>query len=345
MRYTVVCIESNYITMDNSTIKDIAKKLVEFPKGILAADESVNSATKRLDSVGVGSTEETRMQYRDLFFGLEGLGNYLSGVILHEETLYQKNRDGVPFVEVLQQKNVVPGIKVDMGLMPFPGFDNEVVTAGLDGLGERLVAYREHGALFTKWRAAIRIGDNTPTDECIHTNAVILARYARIVQDVGMVPMVEPEVLLEGVHGLDRAEEVIKHVLEHVMYQCERYRVDMEALILKTSMVVPGRDSGQSLSSQEVADATVRTLKATLPDSVAGVVFLSGGQSADEATSNLNMISQIGDMPWPVTFSYARALQGEALKVWSGKGEAVDEARTVFANRLRKVQAAVKGEL
>lgn len=326
-------------------IKAIAQKLVEHPKGILAADESVKTATKRLEAVGVESTEDSRMRYRDLFLGADGVENYLSGVILHEETLYQKNREGALFVDVLHEKGIAPGIKVDLGTVPFPGFDGEVITEGLDGLGQRLEAYRQHGALFTKWRSVIRIGEGIPTPECVHTNAVGLARYARIVQDVGMVPMVEPEVLLDGAHDLARSKEILSWVLSHVLYECERYRVDMDALILKTSMAVPGKDSGLPLASDDVANATAEVLRAAVPEYIAGVVFLSGGQTPDEATQNLSSIKGIGSFPWPVTFSYARAIQQEPLEVWKGDDANLDAAREVLHARLAKLEVAVKGEM
>lgn len=331
--------------MNISELQQIARQMVAPGKGILAADESAGTAKKRLDSVGAEDSEEMRRQYRDLFLSTEGVEDYISGVILHDETIRQNASDGTPFVELLQKKGIVPGIKVDMSTYDMPGFPSEKLTAGLDGLRERLQEYYKMGARFTKWRAVITIGDGIPTQECIHTNAVLLALYSRIVQEEGMVPMVEPEVLLTGTHSLERAEEVTTETVNHIMYELERMRVDLSGVILKTSMVVDGGDDGITSSNEQVAEATVRMLKTSCPDNLGGVVFLSGGQSAKEATEHLNAIAKREPLPWELAFSYARAIQGPALEVWQGKEENVEEARKIFLERLEANAKADKGEL
>ncbi len=333
-----------------STLHDIARQMVTPGKGILAADESPASAGKRLAAVGMENTPENRRAYRDLFLATDGIEQFISGVILHDETLFQSAHDNTPFIEILQKKNILPGIKVDLGLMDFAGFVGEEVTRGLDDLAERCEKYASSGAKFTKWRNVIHIdGDTLPTPELIHTNAITLARYARIVQDAGMVPMVEPEVLLDGTHTLERAESVTHAVLSELFYQCSHYHVDLRALILKTSMVVPGNASGEAMSASTVADATLRVLRSTVPVEVPGVVFLSGGQSAEDARNNLNAINiaaqASGGAPWPLTFSFARALQGPALEVWRGNADNVNDARTEFLRVLALNTAASSGTM
>ncbi len=333
-----------------STLHDIARQMVVPGKGILAADESPASAGKRLAAVGMDNTPENRRAYRDLFLRTPGIGDAISGVILHDETLRQDALDGTPFLRILADAGVLPGIKVDEGLTPFPGFPGEELTRGLDTLPERCGEYAQMGARFTKWRNVIHIdGDTLPTPELIHTNAITLARYARIVQDAGMVPMLEPEVLLTGAHSLARAEEVTRIVLSEVFYQCTRYRVDTSAVILKTSMVVPGDASGEPMDHAAVAQATLRVLRDTVPADVPGVVFLSGGQSADDACRNLDAINRAandeGGAPWPLTFSFARALQGPALEIWRGEEANVDAARETFRATLVRNAAAARGAL
>lgn len=331
--------------MNIEELQKIAKQMVAPGKGILAADESESTAGKRLDSVGAENTEEMRRQYRDLFLSAEGIEDYLSGVILHDETMRQAANDGTPFIELLQKKGIIPGIKVDGSTIDMPGFPGEKISAGLDGLRERLKEYYAMGARFTKWRAVITIGDGIPTEECIHTNAMLLALYARTVQEEGMVPMVEPEVLLTGTHSLEKAEEVTTKTVSHLMYELERMRVDLSGVILKTSMVVDGGDDGITSSNEEVAEATVRMLKTACPDNLGGVVFLSGGQNPDEATEHLNAIAQKEPLPWELAFSYARAIQGPALEVWQGKEENVAAAREAFMDRLKANKEADAGEL
>ncbi len=329
------------------TLHDIAKQMVAPGKGILAADESNGSAGKRLAAVGIDNTPEHRRAYRDVFLRTDGMERYISGVILYDETIRQNALDGTPFLRILQDKNVLPGIKVDEGLAPFPGFDGEEITRGLDTLPERCAEYAQMGARFTKWRSVIHITDTLPSPELIHTNAITLARYARIVQDAGMVPMLEPEVLLDGTHTLARAEDVTRTVLSEVFYQCTRYRVDLTGIILKTSMVVPGNESGEPMDSAAVADATVRVLRESVPADVPGVVFLSGGQSAADACRNLAAITAhakaTGGTPWPLTFSFARALQGPALNVWRGVDGNIAAARETFLATLQRNSAALDG--
>jgi fructose-bisphosphate aldolase class I len=323
--------------------------MVKDPKGILAADESNGTAGKRLRAVGVKNSKENRRRYRELFLGTEGIEQYLNGVILYTETMRQKGEHGELFPHLLKKKGILPGVKLDEGTVPFPGFPGEEVTEGLDGLPERVGDYYAMGATFAKWRNVIHISDEgegpqLPTSECIHTNAIILARYARICQEGGLVPIVEPEVLLKGDHSIERAEQITTWMLSHLFYQLGRYRAEPSATVLKTSMVLPGEDHSKQADAKQVADATVRTLKESVPEEVPGIVFLSGGQEPEEATANLNAIAKREPLPWEVTFSYARALQQPALDVWKGKRENVEPARTVFLDRLHLNIEADKGE-
>jgi len=327
----------------SESLQSIAKQLVAKKKGILAADESNSTAGKRLSAICMESNEETRRQYRDLFLSADGIEEYLSGVILYDETLRQKANNGMSFVEMLTSKGIIPGIKVDMGAKDFPGFPEEKVTEGLDGLPLRMKEYYSLGARFAKWRAVIRINKDIPTDECIHVNAILLARYARIAQDASLVPIIEPEVLLEGDHDIQTAEEITTKVVSSVFYQCTRLRVDLSAIILKTSMVLAGNACAVQPSAEEVAEATVRMLRKSVPAEVPGVVFLSGGQSAVDATNHLDKIAEKEPLPWEIAFSYARALQGPALDVWQGKEENIASAREVFMKRLSLNQLADEG--
>jgi len=330
--------------MHTQELYDIAAKMVAPGKGILAADESDRSAKKRLEAVGVGSTEETRRQYRDLFLSADGIEQYLSGVILYDETIRQKANDGTLFPQLLEKKGIVPGIKVDTGAKDLPGFPNEKITSGLDGLPERLKEYHEMGARFAKWRAVITIGDGIPTQECLDANGFVLAQYARNCQEAGIVPMVEPEVLLNGTHDIKRAYKETSRTLQAVFGMMKKYRVDLRGTILKTSMIVPGDKSGQDMNNSEVGRMTAKCLKKNVPKELGGVVFLSGGQSAEDATKNLNEVAKNGPYPWGVTFSYARALQGPALKIWKGDGSKVPEARAKFLERLRSNSDAQQGK-
>ncbi len=316
-------------------LQETVKKMMQKGKGILAADESNSTAGKRLSSVGVENTEENRRLYRELFLGADGIEQYLSGVIFFEETLRQKNNKGVLYPEALKELGVVPGIKVDGGAIDFAGFPGEKVTEGLDGLRERLQEYYKLGARFAKWRAVITIGDGIPTKECIHTNAIILARYSRICQEVGIVPMVEPEVIFDGDHSIERAKEVTTNAVSEVFYQAKRLRVELSCMILKTSMVLAGNKHKEQSTPKEIAEATVKTLLEAVPKEVPGVVFLSGGQEAIPATEHLDAIADHEPLPWELAFSYARAIQGPALDVWKGKEENVEKAREEFFKRLR----------
>lgn len=323
----------------------IARSLFNSGKGILAADESVHSATARLASYGISASEEMRRQYRDLFLEAEGVEKYLSGVILFSETLLEKGDDKKLFPKSLAERGILPGIKVDLGTEPISTSPRELITQGLIDLPERLIEYKKQGAVFTKWRAVVRIdGDHLPTAAAIHENAKRLAQYAKEVQAAGLVPMLEPEVLLEGAHSRARSRAVLEETLGTLFAVAEEHAVDLTGVILKTSMALSGSESGKKDTPEEIAEDTVGALMQSVPKQVAGVVFLSGGQTPDEATANLAAIARKAKdvrAPWPLTFSYARALQEEALAVWRGKEENVSAARNVFMERLAKVSAAL----
>ena len=322
----------------------IARSLLSPGKGLLAADESVHTATKRLASYGIGTSEEMRREFRDLFIDAPGIEEYLSGVILFDETLGEKGSDKKLFPKSLAARGIAPGIKVDGGTEPFPESQDELITKGLIGLSERLAAYRKQGAVFTKWRAVITIdGDTLPTGKAIHENARRLASYAKEVQAAGMVPILEPEVLLEGKHSRERTKEVLTETLSTLFAVLEEHAVDRASVILKTAMALTGSASTRRDTPEEVAESTLEVLMETVPRQVPGIVFLSGGQDPDEATENLAAISKrarSAGAPWPLTFSYARALQEEALAVWQGKKENVPAAREAFLSRLKRVSAA-----
>jgi fructose-bisphosphate aldolase, class I len=329
-------------------LSGIARSLVAPGKGILAADESPESADKRLASFGIRGGEEMRRKDRDLLLAAPGIEEYLTGVILHEETLSQCASDGTPFPKLLLDKGIIPGIKVDQGLEPMPHSPDETITKGLLGLGERLSAYREqHGTGFTKWRAVIRIeGDRLPTSQAIVENAKRLASYACEVQKAGMVPMLEPEVLLEGSHSRIRCREVLQITLQALMDELLSQCADPSAVIVKTSMVLSGSSTNHKDAPEDVARDTYEALRAAIPAEVPGIVFLSGGQTPDQATDNLRALSRIAreeGAPWPMTYSYSRALQEEALRAWEGKDENVDSARHLYMARLKAVSDALKG--
>ncbi|MHB1769902.1 MAG: class I fructose-bisphosphate aldolase [Minisyncoccota bacterium] len=317
-------------------------------KGLLAADESVHTATARLASYGIGTSAEMRRQYRDLFLGAPGIEQSLSGVILFEETLLQKGNDGESFPRSLAARGIAPGIKVDGGTEPFSSSPQEFITTGLLGLSERLLEYKKQDAVFTKWRAVIRIdGDQLPTAEAIHENAKRLAAYAKEAQAAGLVPILEPEVLLTGKHSRIRARAVLEEVLTTLFAVLEEHSVDRASVILKTAMALSGSESGKKDTPEEVAEDTIAALLRSVPRQVAGIVFLSGGQTPEQATENLAAIikqARAASAPWPLTFSYARALQEEALALWKGKEENVAPARAAFQARLAKVSAATRGE-
>lgn len=325
-------------------LKVITQSLLAEKKGILAADESNPSANKRFAPLNIEQTEEKRRQYRQLLFMTPNIEEYLSGVILYDETIRQTADEETLFPDLLSERGIIPGIKVDMSLKPLPGFEGEKVTQGLDDLDERLEEYKKMGAKFTKWRAVITIGDDIPTRECILANAHALARYAGIVQASDMVPIVEPEVLLEGEHTIEKAREVLDKTLQIVFEQAEMYKVDLEGLILKTSMVLPGSDSGQEVAHQRVADETAETLRSAVPADVGGVVFLSGGQTPEDAIIHLNEIAKRGPYDWPVTFSYSRALQEPVLQEWAGNPENTVPAQDIFLEQVKKASAAQAGQ-
>ena len=325
----------------------IARSLMVPGKGILAADESVHSATARLAPYGIPAGEEMRRQFRDLFINAEGIEQYLSGVILFSETLVQKGNNKKLFPKSLAARGITPGIKVDLGTEPFPESPHELITQGLLDLPERLAQYKKQGAVFTKWRAVIRIdGDNLPTNVVLHENAKRLASYAKEVQTAGLVPILEPEVLLEGTHSRIRARTVIEQTLQTLFSVLAEHSVDRASVIIKTSMALSGEASGKKDTPEEVAADTIAALVASVPPQVTGIVFLSGGQAPAQATENLSAIikeAKRAGAPWPLTFSFARALQDEALELWKGKVENVPAARTAFLSRLAKVSVAVLG--
>jgi fructose-bisphosphate aldolase class I len=305
--------------MNTIELSATARALVAKSRGILAADESTGTIKKRFDTIKLESTEENRRAYREMLFTAPGAQEYISGVILYDETLRQKTKDGVPFPTYLSQHGMLPGIKVDLGAKPLAGFPGETITEGLDGLRERFSEYHKLGAKFAKWRAVIDIGSGIPSLYAIDANAEALARYATLCQEAGIVPIVEPEVLMDGDHTLARCEEVTNLVLDRVFSHLFAARVFLEGMVLKPNMVVPGKKSPQKASPEQVAEATVRTLRRQVPSAVPGIAFLSGGQGPAEATLHLSLINAAGPLPWTLTFSYGRALQEDALSAWGGK--------------------------
>jgi len=325
-------------------LKQTIKDMVVVGKGILAADESVKTATKRLASINVESTEETRRQYRNLILTAPGIEKYICGVILFEETLHQKSNDGILFPEVLSKKGIVPGIKVDQGLTDLENSPGEQYTKGLDGLGDRLEEYKKLGTRFTKWRAVYSISDRTPSDLIIKRNAEDLAKYAKISQQHGFVPIVEPEVLIDGTHSIDKCQEVTEKVLKEVFNALKKENVAIDLTILKPSMVISGKQAENRASVEEVAEKTIETLKKIVPSMLPSINFLSGGQTPEEATAHLNKMHTLGEeLPWYLSFSYARALQGPALKAWQGKDENLQAAQEAFLKRAKLNGLATKG--
>ena len=313
-----------------------ANALVAPGKGILAADESTGTIKKRFDSIGAVSTEENRRDYRELLFTTPGAGDFISGVILYDETIRQSAADGTSFVELLTGQGIIPGIKVDTGAKPLAGAPGETVTEGLDGLRERLAEYYELGARFTKWRAVIAIGDGIPGRHCIHANAEALARFAALSQEAGLVPIVEPEVLMDGDHSIERCAEVTEAVQHGVFRALRLHRVALEGMLLKPNMVLPGTDHDPQASVAAVAEATLAVFRRTVPAAVPGIVFLSGGQSDERATAHLSAMNALSDSPpWQLSFSYGRALQAPPLKAWAGKAENADAARQALHHRAR----------
>jgi fructose-bisphosphate aldolase class I len=330
--------------MDLQTLEKTAKELVAPGKGILAADESDGTIKKRFDSIGVESTEENRRAYRDFLFTTEGAEEFISGVILYDETIRQSSADGTPFPRLLAERGIVPGIKVDKGAKPLALAPEETITEGLDGLRERLEEYRNLGARFTKWRAVITIrGEHIPSDYCIWTNAHALARYAALSQEAGLVPIVEPEVLMDGDHDIERSYSVTSKTLQAVFTEIYDQRVAREGMLLKPNMVLSGYDSPEQTDTQRVARMTIKCLQNTVPAAVPGIVFLSGGQSDEAATAHLNAMNALGPHPWELSFSYGRALQAPALKAWGGEAANVAQAKQAYYNRARLNGAARSG--
>jgi fructose-bisphosphate aldolase, class I len=332
--------------MDNhKELESTISKIVEPGKGILAADESTPTITKRFGAVGIESTEASRRAYRSLLFATPGAEEFLSGVILFEETLGQKGDDGTPLPQVLAKHGILPGIKVDRGTTPLANAPGDLVTQGLDGLAERLKAYKAQGARFTKWREVYPITDVNPTPLGVAANAEVLARYAAICQDNGLVPIVEPEVLIDGDHTLERCFEVSEAVLHAVFDALYRHRVATESIVLKPNMVLPGKAHPRKASPEEVAAATLKVLRRTVPASVPTINFLSGGQSPEEATANLNAINALDPRaPWIVSFSFARALQDPVMQLWKGSADKVPAAQQAFHHRLRMNSLARQGK-
>ena len=319
--------------MDGARLESVARQLVADGKGILAADESAPTIKKRFDTIAVESTEENRRAYRNLLFTTPNAEKYISGVILFEETLRQKSLDGVAFPQLLSGKGILPGIKVDKGAKSLAGFSGEKITEGLDGLRERLASCRDIGATFAKWRAVIIIGKDIPSQFCIDANAHALARYAALCQEEGLVPIVEPEVLMDGPHDIQRCQDVTAATLKGVFSALFEHCVLLEGMLLKPNMVLSGTECPKQAGVAEVAERTVRTFRQVVPAAVPGIVFLSGGQSSELATEHLNAMNALGKHPWELSFSYGRALQEHALKAWQGRADAVAAAQRVFHHR------------
>jgi len=316
--------------MSHSDLESVAARMVAKGKGILAADESNSTCTKRFDKLGIASTEENRRAYRELLFTTADVAQWISGVILYDETIRQKTRDGVAFADYLTKADVLPGIKVDTGAKPMALYPNETITEGLDGLRERLIEYYKLGARFAKWRAVIDIGTGVPTRGAIEANAHALARYAALCQEQNIVPIVEPEVLMDGAHTLERCEEVTDAALAEVFAQLQRHRIHLEGMILKPNMVISGKKCATQATPEQVAAATVRCLKRHVPSAVPGIAFLSGGQTPLEAALHLSLMNRSGSLPWQLSFSYGRALQDAALSAWAGKPGNVAPAQKQF---------------
>jgi fructose-bisphosphate aldolase class I len=331
--------------MNLSELNAIAKKMVAPGKGLLAADESTATIQKRFDAIGVTNTEENRRDYREFLFRTEvAMKGHISGVILYDETIRQKAKDGTPLVKLIEAAGAIPGVKVDKGAKPLAAAPGEVVTEGLDGLRERFQEYHKLGARFAKWRAVIDISPKIPSYNCINANAQALARYAALAQENGIVPIVEPEVLMDGDHDIARCADVTTWVLKEVFQGLFYADVALEGMILKPNMIVPGKKCAKQNSVQEVAEATVRVLKRCVPGAVPGIAFLSGGQSDEDATAHLSAINAIGGLPWPVTFSYGRALQHAPQVAWCGNADNVAKAQAAFAHRALMNSLAALGK-
>ncbi len=326
-----------------TSLQETAKALVAPGKGILAADESSGTIKKRFDSIKVESTEENRRDYREMLFRTAGAGEHISGVILYDETIRQNAADGTPLVAVLEAAGMIPGIKVDKGTKPLAFHEGEVVTEGLDGLRERLIDYRKLGARFTKWRGVYSIGETMPSAASMTANAHALARYAALAQEVGLVPIVEPEVLMDGDHDIEACEYVTEEVLRAVFSELAVAEVDLQGMLLKPNMVISGQDCPDQADPQEVAERTVACFRRVVPAAVPGIVFLSGGQSDSVATQHLNLMNRLGPQPWVLSFSYGRALQAGPLKAWSGQKDKVAAGQAAFQERAKANGQAALG--
>jgi fructose-bisphosphate aldolase class I len=325
-------------------LRDTAAALVAEGKGILAADESNGTMDKRLKAAGIEAGEEQRRALREVLFTTDGVSDYISGVILYDETFRQSTADGTPFPRLLEEQGIIPGIKVDTGAKPLAGAEDEKVTEGLDGLRERLAEYYDGGARFAKWRAVIEIDDTRPSSYCIDVNAHALARYAALCQEAGIVPIVEPEVIMDGDHTIDRAEEVTAAVQARVFEELRNQRVLLEGMLLKPNMVLAGYGTSEQPTDEVVAERTLRTLARNVPAAVPGIVFLSGGQSDEDATTRLNLMNQMDPQPWEISFSYGRGLQAAALNTWKGEADNVEAAQNQYRHRARMTGAARRGE-
>jgi fructose-bisphosphate aldolase, class I len=331
--------------MNLAELNKVAEAMVASGRGILAADESTSTIKKRFDAIGVESTPVTRRDYREMLFRSgDAMSKYISGVILYDETIRQNAKDGTPLVKLIEKAGSIPGIKVDKGTKPLPFAPNEVITEGLDGLRERLIEYRGLGARFAKWRAVIDIGPGIPSFGCLVANSHALARYAALCEEQDIVPIVEPEVLMDGDHDIDRCAMVTEWMLNTVFEQLFYQRVPLEGMVLKPNMVISGKKSPKQASVDEVAEKTLRVLRACVPAAVPGIAFLSGGQSDEEATAHLDAINKLGPHPWHVTFSYGRALQAAPQKAWSGKSENTAAAQRAFAHRAKMNGLATRGQ-
>lgn len=327
------------------TLESIAKAMVAPGKGILAADESSGTIKKRFDAINTESTENNRRDYREMLFRTDvAMKEHISGVILYDETIRQKAKDGTPLVDLIKKAGSIPGIKVDAGAKPMAGFPGETITEGLDGLDDRLAEYYKLGARFAKWRAVIDISPVIPTNACIEANSEALARYAALCQKNGIVPIVEPEVLMDGDHTVDRCFEVTEAVLRSLFNRLALHRVKLEGTILKPNMVVSGKKCPKQAGVQEVAEKTIAVFKRTVPAAIPGIVFLSGGQSDEDATAHLNAMNAIGGLPWALSFSYGRALQAAPQKAWAGKAENVPAGQKAFAHRAKMNSLAALGK-
>ena len=335
--------------MDINKLSAIAKRLVSKNKGVLAADESSPTIKKKFDSIGIESTENNRRDYRELLFSTSGIEDYISGIILYEETLFQKSLNGNLLIDLLKDKKIIPGIKVDKSTKNMTGFKNEKITEGLDGLYERIANYQSQGAEFTKWRAVITIGNSIPTNECIELNAIYLARYALISQEVGLVPIVEPEILMDGDHSINSCYEATNKTLSEVFNQLNKHKVNLSGILLKPNMVLSGKESSDRANKNQVAEMTLKCFKDTIPENVPGIIFLSGGQSDLESIDNLDAINklakQTGNRPWELSFSYGRGLQSSTLNKWNGNSDNVQSAQKEFIDRCKMVSDARNGQL